>query len=396
MRRIVCAGTPALLLTVASWAGPLSTAALASSPLEITTPRALATGLAVRAVGTGAEPSEDVLLQRRTARRWVTVASTQASPTGRFRFTYVPRRRAARYVLRAATARARSAEAVTQTRLVTFMAVGDVNLGDVPGQNIARFGPRWPWKSVGPVLRKADVALANLECAVSLRGSPVEKTFRFRGLPSSLRAAARSGGLDVVNLANNHAGDFGTTAFTDTLRNARRFGLATSGGGFTLQGALAPAVVTRLGLRIAVVGFSAIGPYSFATTGARPGTAWATPQNVRAAVRAARRQADVVIATFHWGVELATEPSAQQRQLAQLALNAGAAAVIGAHPHVLQPVRLPAAKKLIAYSLGNFVFGAHSPGTEATGILTLGLDSGGVVTNRFRPATIVSGRPILR
>lgn len=387
----------ALVLPVAlAGAGTAPAAAPTRSALKLDVPELIATGLSVHVRGEGAEPATRVELERRTASRWVTVAATTASGSGRFRFTYVPHRRASRYVLRATTSGARSAEAITRARLVTFMAVGDVNLGDLPGQLIAHYGANWPWQSVGPVLRQADIALANLECAISLRGSPVEKAFRFRGLPSSLRAAAGTGGLDVVNLANNHAGDFGTTAFVDTVRNARRFGLKTSGGGFSLRGALAPAVLTRLGLRVAVVGFSSIGPYSFATTGARPGTAWATPRNVRVAVSAAKHRADVVIATFHWGVELATQPNAEQRQLAQIALSAGASGVIGAHPHVLQPIRRPAPNRLIAYSLGNFVFGAHSPGTESTGILALGLDAQGVATAGFRRASIVAGRPILR
>jgi len=382
----------ALMLASTPQAGAKET----GSPLKLRGPAELATGLPIPLTGSGAEPAAHVRLERRTARRWVPVARTAASSEGRFAFTYRPHRRAARYILRVSTTALRSDPHVTATRLVTFAAVGDVNLGDVPGQGIAQFGAAWPWLSVGPVLRHADLALANLECAVSLRGAAVEKAFRFRGLPSSLQAAAHTGGLDVVNLANNHSGDFGTQAFMDTLRNAHRFGLATSGAGYTLRGALTGQVLTRLGLRVAVVGFSAIGPFSFATTGARPGTAWATPGNVRTAVRAAGRTADVVIATFHWGIERDTQPSSEQRQLARVALDAGAAAVIGAHPHVLQPIRRPAPHRLVAYSLGNFVFGAHSPGTASTGILTLGLGADGVQTHRFRRATIASGRPILR
>lgn len=377
----------------------LATTVAASPPspsLRLRVPAELATGLAVNATGSGATPGEAVRLERRTAVRWVPVARDRSDAAGRFAFQYRSPQPAARLVLRVATATARSARAVVHVRFVTLAAVGDVNLGDVPGAAIQRFGAAWPWTSVGGPLREADLAMANLECAISVRGAPVPKAFRFRGRPSSLRAAAVHGGLDIVNLANNHSGDYGVPAIIDTLRNSRRFGLTTVGAGFSQAGALTPRVVTRLGLRIAVVGFSAIEPAWFAATPTRPGTAWATASNVRRGVRAALKVGDIVVATFHWGVERDTQPTAEQRQLAALAIRVGAAAVIGAHPHVLQPIRRPRQGKLIAYSLGNFVFGAHSPGTERTGILSLRLSATGVASSTFRHATIVGGRPILR
>jgi poly-gamma-glutamate synthesis protein (capsule biosynthesis protein) len=282
-----------------------------------------------------------------------------------------------------------------QVRALTLAAVGDINLGDGPGATIARFGAAYPWKSVGPTLRGADIAFGNLECAASTRGHAQEKAFTFRGLPSSLAAASDIAGLDVVNLANNHAGDFGTLALLDTLRHARGAGIVPVGAGATQTAAYRPAVVQRLGLRVAFVGFSVIGPRSFRAVGKHPGTAWGFPARVAAGVRTARREgADIVIATFHWGIERDFHENAAQRALARTALGAGATAVIGAHPHVLQPLRTPPGR-LIAYSLGNFVFSANSPGTERTGILELSLGARRVLGHRFRRARIVGSRPIL-
>jgi poly-gamma-glutamate capsule biosynthesis protein CapA/YwtB (metallophosphatase superfamily) len=273
----------------------------------------------------------------------------------------------------------------------------DINLGDGPGAQIERYGPAWPWASVGPRLRAADIAFGNLECAVSLRGSPQDKTFTFRGRPSSVRAARRAAGLDIVNLANNHAVDFGRIAFLDTLRTLRANDIAAVGGGANEAAAYRPTVIERLGLKLAFVGFGNILPFDFRAVGQSPGTAWAFPGRVRAGVRRARQMgADVVIATFHWGIERATTEAADQRALARVALDAGATAVIGAHPHVLQPIRRPSPGRLIAYSLGNFVFSARSPGTSSTGILELELGRGAVMDNRFVRATIIGSRPILR
>ena len=126
-----------------------------------------------------------------------------------------------------------------------------------------------------------------------------------------------------------------------------------------------------------------------------PGTAFASPENIRAAVRAARRRADVVIASFHWGVERQTQETLRQRALAHAALAAGADAVIAAHPHVLQPVRRPSPHRLIAYSLGNFVWAAVSPLTTRTGILRVRLSTRGVEGATLLAAVIAGSRPRL-
>jgi poly-gamma-glutamate capsule biosynthesis protein CapA/YwtB (metallophosphatase superfamily) len=146
-------------------------------------------------------------------------------------------------------------------------------------------------------------------------------------------------------------------------------------------------------LRVAFVGFSSIAPLEFAAGDDSPGTGWASPESITEAVRAARRRADVVVATFHWGIEKSTFESAEQRVLAQTAAAAGAQLVIGAHPHVLQPLGREA-PALVAYSLGNCVFGATSPDT-ATGILEADLTADGVGAARWRAGRIAGGRPLL-
>jgi poly-gamma-glutamate synthesis protein (capsule biosynthesis protein) len=248
---------------------------------------------------------------------------------------------------------------------------------------------------VRPVLRRADIAFGNLECAVSRRGHPVPKEFNFRGRPRALRVAHRVAGLDVLNLANNHTGDYGRTAMLDTVRYIRRFGMVAVGAGGSIRAARKPRIVRRLGLRIAFVGFSDIGPYSFGAGPRKAGTSLASAGAIRSTVRAARRRADVVIATFHWGIERHGSPTGRQVAFANDALRAGASAVIGGHPHVLQPIRRHR-RRLVAYSLGNFVFSASSPGTQRTGILRLRLSTRGVEGARFRRAVIRDSRPVLR
>ena len=134
-----------------------------------------------------------------------------------------------------------------RSRNVTLASVGDINLGNGPGLYIGRFGVRYPWTGVAPALRRSDVAFGNLECAVSTRGAPVPKQFNFRGRPAALRAMATFAGFDVLNLANNHVGDYGTAALLDTVKLVRRHGMRAVGAGGSLASASEPRVVERLG-----------------------------------------------------------------------------------------------------------------------------------------------------
>lgn len=103
--------------------------------------------------------------------------------------------------------------------------------------------------------------------------------------------------------------------------------------------------------------------------------------------RTNNRGADVVLVYFHWGTERTFSPDSRQRSLATAAFDAGATIVLGAHPHVLQPIE-PRRRRLVAWSLGNFVFGANTPGTESTGILRLRMGQGGLRHYSFRRARI--------
>ena len=359
--------------------------------------REVAPGGRIVLSGSGAPASALLTLETRTpGGEWRAAGQASSDEDGGFRLS--GRVAAAPGTL---LVRARAPEEATSTpigltvRPLRLSSVGDINLGDVPGAHIAAEGPRYPWKSVGRRLRSADIAFGNLECAVSRRGTPFEKLYNFRGTPRALRGLARHSGIDVLNLANNHAGDYGPVALLDTVRGIERLGMKAVGAGRNLRRALEPQVVERLGLRVAFVGFSDVAPIEFAAAADRPGTAWATPEAVTRAVHRARRRADVVVATFHWGIEKAPYETGQQQALAVAAADAGAQLVIGAHPHVLQPLRRHGSA-LVAYSLGNFVFGAVSEGTTATGILETDLTTEGVAKARWRAGEIAGGRPLLQ
>jgi len=322
------------------------------------------------------------------------IGRTRAGPLGRFSLRIRAPLRSGTYRLALSSAGARIALEPLLVRPLVLAAVGDVNLGDRTADAISSYGAAYPWTRVGSLLRSADLAIANLECAVSSGGTPVSgKQYTFRGPPGALPAAARAG-IDVFSLANNHSLDFGSAALLDTRRHARRVGIETVGGGADLAAARRPARFTLGGVRVAVLAYSDVRPLGFDAGPGRAGAAPAFPELVDPDIRRARRSSDVVIVYFHWGTELSTNPDSRQRRLADLAFRAGATVVLGAHPHVLQPIQR-GGSKLVAWSLGNFVFAANSPGTTSTGILVTHLGARGVVGARLVPATIDGVRPVL-
>jgi poly-gamma-glutamate synthesis protein (capsule biosynthesis protein) len=234
--------------------------------------------------------------------------------------------------------------------------VGDILLAGRAERLIADKGAAAPFAGVSGVLREADLAVGNVECSLSKRGTAAEKKFTFRADPKTV-AALTDAGFDVVTLANNHAVDYGPTALSDTIAAMKSAGIAVVGAGDDAASARQP-VIIKAGdppLSIAFLAFSNMRPTDFYARRNRPGTNPAYPDAIKKAVSAAKRHADVVIALFHWGDELSESPSASQRYLAYLAADAGADLVVGHHPHVLQGFQRRG-HALIAYSLGNFLF----------------------------------------
>ena len=244
-----------------------------------------------------------------------------------------------------------------------------------------------PFALLDPSLDAADFASVNVEMAISNRGLPVDKQFVFR---ASLSAAARiaAGGVDVANLANNHARDYGSDALVDTVEWLEAAGVVTVGAGENLEEAHRHRVlVTEGGVKVAFVGASLIVPAGFGARSASAGIASAhlsERARVLDSVRAASVEADAVIVNVHWGIERDTCPSEQQELLARELLAAGADVVIGHHPHVLQPVEFVDGK-LVAYSLGNFVWHPRDEQPGETGVLQVDFDGGEITDWSFHP-----------
>jgi poly-gamma-glutamate synthesis protein (capsule biosynthesis protein) len=274
-------------------------------------------------------------------------------------------------------------------------------LGRTVGQQVLAKGPQVVFAGVQSALDSADVLVGNLECAITDQSLPVQKSFALKAPPQSAQALALAG-FDVLNQANNHAMDFGPAGLADTQSTLKQYGIATVGTGVDATAAHAPVIITRNGLRMAFLGYvdvppekSGFDPRSWTATATSPGVAWGDPEQIRADVQAAKLQADVVIVLLHSGIEITdviNNISANQRLDAQTAIDAGAALVIGSHPHVLQQIERYHGG-LIAYSLGNFVFDQYAGVANASIILRVIFNRSGVVSYDYVPALIDNGLP---
>ena len=247
---------------------------------------------------------------------------------------------------------------------VRLVFLGDVMLADGPGRLIARGGD--PFAPVAARLKQADVRIANLECVVARGGKAFDKPWTFRADPRVLGVLKRH--VDVVSVANNHSGDFGRVAFAEMLQRLDAAGLPHIGGGRDLASAHAPHLIVRDGLKIALLGYDEFFPRHFEAGHDHPGVAWSEDEQVVDDIRRARsvHGADIVIPFMHWGQEHEPLANARQRQLARLMIDAGADAVVGTHPHVVQDTETYRGKPIV-YSLGNFVFDGFSSLDNRTG-----------------------------
>jgi poly-gamma-glutamate synthesis protein (capsule biosynthesis protein) len=236
----------------------------------------------------------------------------------------------------------------------------------------------------------------NLETAVTTRGTAASKEFVFRAPPTAF-AALRAGGVDVASMANNHGMDYGEVGLRDSLAAARRARFPVIGIGLNDGQAYRPYRATVRGRRVAIIGATQVLDdhlISAWTAGPRkPGLASAkdAPRLLRA-VREARANSDTVVVFLHWGVELVSCPTSNQRTLARQLVAAGADVVVGGHAHrLLGAGRL--GKALVSYGLGNFVWYGSSELSTQTGVLLVTASGRRIESYRWEPARIVDGTP---
>ena len=234
---------------------------------------------------------------------------------------------------------------------MSIVFVGDIMLDGGPGHAIST--GRDPFEACSQLLADADYSVGNLECVLGNAGNRMLKPYSFRTAADSPRFLKKH--FSAVSLANNHSGDFGPAGLVEQLRILDDAGIPSFGAGRTLAEARRPLILARNGFKVALLGYNGFRALTTAATADRAGSAPLEEQQVLEDIRAARTRADAVVPFVHWGPENTPQPRPAQIRLARKMVEAGAAAVIGGHPHVTQTVETYRGVPIV-YSLGNFVF----------------------------------------
>jgi hypothetical protein len=237
-----------------------------------------------------------------------------------------------------------------------------------------------PFGELSELLKLPDLMVGNLEGViteniVSKCKADTANCFAFRGDIGFVDYLTNAG-FDVMNMANNHAFDFGKASFTDTQNALQSKNIASTGAPDQIS------IVETKGVKVAFVGFA-----PNANTNPLLDT-----EHIRKTIADAKSQADIVVAVMHAGAEgvsylhvtdadeiYLNENRGNTMAQAHVMIDAGADIVLGSGPHVLRGLELYKGK-MIAYSLGNF-FASSNLSTRGilslSGILMIDLDKDG-------------------
>ncbi|MDR2663550.1 MAG: CapA family protein [Treponema sp.] len=265
-------------------------------------------------------------------------------------------------------------------RLYRIAAGGDAMLARGVPEVLFKEGPGAVMGGTEALAGSADLALVNLEGAVTRRGEQAEKAYAFRFDPAVVRVLADSG-FDAVLAANNHAFDYGLTGFLDTLDYLESLGLYALGAGRDINAAAAPFVTGPEQFPVRVFGLASFGKersgwdgLDYAADDARPGMLHAGKRGAELIKtqlellnnnKGLNNNKSLEIVFFHGGQEYADYPDRNTRALYTDLVEAGADLVIGTHPHVEQGFEWVKGRPVF-WSLGDYVFDdmADTPGGD--------------------------------
>ena len=259
---------------------------------------------------------------------------------------------------------------------VTISIVGDVTLGEFKGQSSGNqvkdyydaYGPTYFFEKVQGVFATDDITFVNLEGPLTNYTQTAQKTYPIKGDVRNVTALT-TGSVEVVNLSNNHIYDCGDNGFIETMQLLQMNNIGFSGEGYRY-------VTEKNGVTVEFFGYRG----------------WSYSKDLQTQIQndLSSSTADIKIVEFHWGEERKYVHNKTQEQLAHWTIDCGADLVVGAHPHVLQDTEIYNGK-LIAYSLGNFSFGANkNPKDKDTTILSITFDKQGNYNFVFLPCSISS------
>lgn len=244
---------------------------------------------------------------------------------------------------------------------ITLLFAGDLYLTEQLQEKYSKNGiSAAAGSALLSVTKGADIFMLNQEFPFGTTGEAADKQYTFRVNPKYVSVLPELG-VDIVTLANNHMLDFGRGPLTETLQTLDETGILHVGAGENLAEASALQTIEAGGRTIGFLGATRVIPENSWTATSGNSGLFTTYDATKllTEIREAKQSCDYVVAFVHWGIERNTMPEDYQKSLAYQYIDAGADAVIGAHPHVLQGIEFYNGKPIF-YSLGNFIFANRS------------------------------------
>ncbi|HYA87859.1 MAG TPA: CapA family protein [Nitrospirota bacterium] len=243
-----------------------------------------------------------------------------------------------------------------------LLLVGDIMFGRLVNETLKSMPPTYPWGNTLPLFRASDLRIGNLECVLSDRGAPWDrtpKTFHFR-TDAKNKECLKAAGFNFLSLANNHTLDYEYEALLDMLALLDTAGVRHGGAGADLTQASQPALLSAGGTTTAFIAFTDNEP-DWEATDQRAGIHF-VPLDLtdeRAVhlfdlIREAKTKADLVIVTAHWGSNWGYQPEPEHVPFARMLVDSGADIVLGHSCHVFRGIEIYR-ERLILYSTGDFV-----------------------------------------
>jgi poly-gamma-glutamate synthesis protein (capsule biosynthesis protein) len=233
-----------------------------------------------------------------------------------------------------------------------------------------------------------DLNIFNLETAITEEVKKEEKQYNFKADAAFLKTLKLIG-FNVATIANNHSYDFGEKGFLDTLNALDMAKISYVGGGVNRDIAYQGQIYSVKGLKIGVLGIAKVngGPLSIAGKDKAGTTNGYDAVSTENAIKAIEKVSDIVIVLPHWGEEGSFCPRSTEIASAKEWQSLGADIIVGSHTHTLQQVELQA-NKLIAYSMGNFIFYSSQLENRTTGILKIRISPDKRISYGLQPFVI--------
>src|SRR5574337_736523 len=215
----------------------------------------------------------------------------------------------------------------------TLYAVGDIMLGRYIAKVMAARGSDYPFQQIASTLHNGDIVFGNLEAIISaddVEPAFPEKPYNFHASKEAAQALKKAS-FHILNLANNHAMDYGPAALAGTRRFLSENGIASFGAGTNINEARQPTILIRNGVRFGFLGYGVAHSRAVYATKNKGGIAPVVMDYIRKDIRDFRNKVDVLIVSLHWGIEYEKIPTAKQREEAHQIIDWGADLILGHH-----------------------------------------------------------------